>query len=135
MMAEDKKKVDLNQEAQDNLDNAKEVETINRVIAGQNDIFKKEYKFDELGLEFTIKIKYPNALEQGKIHAQTALYFDGLSRFMPENLMLAYTTLSSLRVCGIDIPDFLKNDEDIYNINILMVIGKDYGDWLDSFRY
>lgn len=133
-MSEKDKKVDIGQEAVDNVEEAKEVETINRVIAGENDVFEKDYKFKELGLEFTIKIKYPNALEQGKIHAQTALYFDGLSRFMPENIMLAYTTLASLRVCGIDVPEFLQNDEEIYNINILAVIGKDYVDWLNSFR-
>lgn len=132
-MAEEKD--NIQQEATQEVEQSKDVEAINRILKGKNDVFEKHYKMDEIGKEFTVKIKAPNALEQAKIHAKTALYFDGLGRFMTESIMLAYTTLSTLRICGVEVPDFLKDDEDIYNMNLLIVIGEDYSEWLDSFRY
>lgn len=134
-MVDTSKEKNLNDLSQEEVDRNKDTEAINRVLTGKNDVFEKHYKIDELGLEFDIKIKHPNALEQAKIHAKTALYFDGLGRFMSDYLMLAYTTLATLRVTGIDVPDFLKNDEEIYNMNILVVIGEDYRDWLDTFQF
>ena len=129
------KEKDLQATSAEEVEESKDTEAINRVLAGKNDIFKKHYKLDELGLEFDIELKHPNALEQAKIHAKTALYFDGLGRFMTDSIILAYTTLATLRVCGTKVPDFLQNDEDIYNMNLLVMIGEDYRDWLDTFRY
>jgi len=129
------KEKDMQAVTAEEVETSKDTEAINRVLVGKNDLFKKHYKIDELGLEFDIEIKHPNALEQAKIHAKTALYFDGLGRFMADSIILAYTTLATLRVCGKKVPDFLANDEDIYNMNLLVMIGEDYRDWLDSFRY
>ncbi len=134
-MVDKEKEKDLQTTSDEVVNQNKDVEAINRVLAGKNDIFKKHYKVDELGLEFDITIKHPNALEQAKIHAKTALYFDGLGRFMTDGIHLAYTTLATLRVVGRDVPEFLANDEEIYNMNILVMIGEDYRDWLESFRF
>lgn len=113
-----------------------EREAITRVIAGKNDVFNKHYKFEELGnLEFDIKIKIPNALEQAKIQAQTERYFDGLGSLMPLRVQEAYRMLATLRICGKEVPDLLANDEEIYNIQILNVIGDDFRNWMNSFRY
>lgn len=132
-MAEEKKNVE--QQASEEVEKNKDVEAINRIIRGKNDVFEKTYNLAEIGREFTIKVKAPNAIEQAKIHAKTSLYFDGLGRFMSDSLIRAYTALATIRVCGIEVPDFLQNDEDIYNMNILILIGEDITEWLDSFRY
>lgn len=113
----------------------KEQEVITRVIAGHNDVFKKHYKFDELGLEFDIEIKFPNVIEQAKIQAHTERYFEGLGSLMPYRVQEAYRMLATLRVCGKKVPSFLSEDEEIYNIQIFNVIGDDFIKWMNSFRY
>lgn len=113
-----------------------EQEVITQVIAGQNDMFEKHYKFEELGgLEFDIKIKFPNIIEQAKIQAQTERYFEGLGSLMPLRAQEAYRMLSALRICGKEVPKFLSEDEQIYNLHILNVIGDDFTQWMNSFRY
>lgn len=131
----EEKKVNVQQEATQQAEQAKDVEAINRVIKGENDIFEKEYDIKELGLEFKIKVRFPNALEQGRIHAKTAIYLDGTNRFMPEAIHTAYHTLAMLQVVGIDVPKFLTNDEEIYNMNVFLMIGRDLSEWMDTFQF
>lgn len=108
---------------------------IDRIIRGVNDTFEKDYDLEDLGLKFTIKIKAPNALEIGKIQARTSAYLGGMGNYVSEYILVAYQALATLRTTGIEIPDFLKNDEDIYNLDILYQIGRDFQQWLNSFRY
>lgn len=112
-----------------------QVKTVDRLIRGVNDVFIKDYSFDDLGLHFTVKMRAPNAVEIGQIQARTSSYLGGMNNFAGEYFVIVYQTLATLRVTGIDIPDLLKNDEDIYNLDILYTIGRDFEQWLKNFRF
>lgn len=112
-----------------------EKKVVNRVISGHNDVFNKHYKFEEMDLNFDISIKFPNIVEQARIQAKTERYFDGLGSLMPARAQQAYRILATMRICGKDIPGFLKEDEQIYNLHIFNVIGDDFIDWMNSFQY
>lgn len=107
---------------------------IDRIVRGVNDTFEKEYKFDDLGIKFTIKIKAPNALEIGRIQAKLAAYLGGMNNYSSEYMIVVYQTLSALRITGIDVPKELEKDEDIYNLDILYTIGRDFQQWLNNFQ-
>lgn len=109
-------------------------QVIDRIIRGVNDTFIKDYNFDELGLKFTVKIKAPNAIEIGKIQARTAAYLGGMNNYVSEYFLVVYNTLATLREVGIEVPKELQKDEDIYNLDILYTIGRDFQQWLDNFR-
>lgn len=107
---------------------------IDRIIRGVNDTFEKDYEFKDLDLKFTVKIKAPNALEVGRIQARTSGYLGGMNNYASDYMLIVYQTLSTLRVTGIDVPKVLEKDEDIYNLDILYTIGRDFQQWLNSFR-
>lgn len=112
-----------------------EKKVVHRVIAGHNDLFVKHYKFDEMDLEFDIKVKFPNIREQALIQASTERYFEGLGSLMPLNVIKAYRMLATLRECGKDVPDVLAKDEEIYNIYIFNVIAEDFQEWMNTFQF
>lgn len=107
---------------------------IDRIIRGVNDVFEKDYNFEDLGIKFTIKIKAPNAIEIGKIQARLSAYLGGMNNYASEYIVIVYQTLATLRVTGIDVPKELEKDEDIYNLDILYTIGRDFQQWLNNFR-
>lgn len=112
-----------------------EVQKIDRVIRGVNDIFSKHYDFEkEWGVTFDISIKAPNAIEQGTIQARREAYLQGMGMAVSPYQFQVYHTLATIRTCGVVIPKILEKDEDIYNLNILYAIGQDFGDWLSTFR-
>lgn len=111
-----------------------ERKVIDRIIRGVNDTFEKDYNFEDLGLKFTIKIKAPNALEIGKIQARLSAYLGGMNNYVSEYMLVVYQTLATIRTVGIEIPEFLQKDEEIYNLDILYVIGRDFQQWLNNFR-
>ncbi|AMB18652.1 tail assembly chaperone [Bacillus phage Eldridge] len=113
----------------------KERKAVNRVIKGQNDVFKKKYTYTDLGLEFTIKIKAPNAIEVGKIQARKMAYLNGMSNYTTDYFSIVYDTLAALRVTGIDVPKELASDEDLYNLDIIYQIGVDFQQWLARFQF
>lgn len=108
---------------------------IDRIIRGVNDVFVKEYNFEDLGLHFTIKLRAPNALEIGMIQARMSAYLGGMNNYASEYMILVYQTLATLRTTGIDVPKELEKDEDIYNLDILYQIGRDFQEWLNNFRF
>ncbi|WNO29823.1 tail tape measure protein [Bacillus phage SDFMU_Pbc] len=107
---------------------------IDRIIRGVNDVFEKTYDFAEFDEPFTVKLRAPNALDAGKIHSRTAVYLNGMNNYASDYFIVSYNALASLRVVGIDVPKELANDEDIYNLDVLYTIGKDFQEWLNSFR-
>jgi len=113
----------------------KERKAVNRIIKGQNDVFKKHYTFKDLGLEFTVKIKAPNAIEVGKIQARKMAYLNGMSNYTTDYFSIVYDTLAALRVTGIDVPKELASDEDLYNLDIIYQIGVDFQQWLARFQF
>jgi hypothetical protein len=107
---------------------------VDRIIRGVNDVFEKDYNFEDLGIKFKIKLRAPNALEVGKIKARTSAYLGGMNNYADEYTLIVYNTLSTLRTTGIDVPKVLEKDEDIYNLDILYTIGRDFQQWLNNFR-
>lgn len=114
--------------------NEEEISQIDRIIRGVNDVFVKEYDFKEYGLNFTIKIKAPNVKEQGKIQGRREAYLQGMGLAVSPFYYNAFDALATIRVCGVEVPKELQNDDDIYNMYILIEIGRDFGQWLGSFR-
>ena len=111
-----------------------EKKAIDRIIRGVNDVFIKDYDLTDLGMKFTIKIKAPNALEIGKIQAKLSAYLGGMNNYASEYFILVYQALATIRVTGIEIPKELQKDEDIYNLDVLYMIGRDFQQWLNNFR-
>lgn len=107
---------------------------IDRIIRGVNDTFEKDYRFEDLGLKFTVKIKAPNALEIGRIQAKMSAYLGGMNNYASDYMITVYQTLATLRTTGIDVPEELAKDEDIYNLDIIYQIGIDFQEWLNTFR-
>ncbi|QIW88684.1 tail tape measure protein [Bacillus phage P59] len=109
-------------------------QVIDRIVRGVNDVFEKDYDFKDLGLKFTVKVKAPNALEIGKIQARLSAYLGGMNNYASEYMIVAYQMLATLRVTGTEVPKELEKDEDIYNLDILYIMGRDFKQWLDNFR-
>lgn len=109
-------------------------QVVDRIIRGVNDTFTKDYKYEDLGLNFTIKMKAPNALEIGRIQARMSAYLGGMNNYASEYMITVYQTLATLRTTGIDVPKELAKDEDIYNLDIIYQIGIDFQEWLNNFR-
>lgn len=107
---------------------------VDRIIRGVNDTFVKSYDYDDIDVHFTIKIKAPNALEIGKIQGRLSGYLNGMNNYASDYMLTVYQTLATLRVVGIDVPKELAKDEDIYNLDIIYTIGRDFTEWLNQFR-
>lgn len=140
-MAEDLSKYiqDFNQEEEtpeqrEQKEKAEQKKVIDRVIRGVNDVWEKDYNFEDLGLKFTVKMRAPNALEIGQIQARTSAYLGGMNNYASEYMLIVFQTLASLKVVGVDVPKELEKEEEIYNLDILYVIGRDFQQWLDNFR-
>ncbi|AIW03324.1 hypothetical protein CPT_Mater167 [Bacillus phage Mater] len=108
---------------------------VDRIVRGVNDTFIKDYDFKDMGVKFTIKVKAPNALEIGRIQGRMSAYLGGMNNYASEYMLIVYNMLATLRVTGIDVPKELANDEDIYNLDMLYEIGRDFKQWLENFRY
>ncbi len=113
---------------------AEERAVVDRIIRGVNDTFVKDYDLPEYDMKFTIKIKAPNAIDSGKIHARASAYLSGMNNYASDYLLTVYQTLAAIRVNGVEVPEVLAKDEDIYNLDVLYVIGRDYAEWLGTFR-
>ena len=74
-------------------------------------------------------------IEQGKVHALRESYLGGVGTALSQQTYMAFYMLATLRICGEEIPRFLENDENIYAADILYIMGMDFVEWLDSFRY
>lgn len=112
----------------------KQVKQIQRIIQGVNDVWEKKYDFPDLQLKFKLKVRAPNILEQGKIHAKVVRYLEGTNGYASEYYLYVFNTLATLQVTGVEVPDFLKNEENLYNAQILYKIGVDFQRWLDTFQ-
>ncbi|AAY52876.1 hypothetical protein [Listeria phage List-36] len=113
----------------------KQKKTLDRIIKGVNDVWTHEYDFKELDLKFTIRLRAPNALEQATIQANREAYLKGTGALVSDYIYTIYHTLATIRTVGVDIPKELAEDDNIYNTAILYQIGRDFAEWLDTFRY
>jgi len=123
-----------------------EKKEIFRVIAGHNDVFKEDYKFDEIEIEFTIKLKFPSLTDQARVKAVMEQMFGGFATLMnpQSNAYKAYYMLATIEhqinKYGVDteevyIPKLFRNTEEVYNPFILATIYDDYMEWRNRFQY
>lgn len=108
------------------------------IVSGQNDVWTKTYDYtDDGGLKFTISIKAPTIVEEGQIAAMTQRYLGGTAMYWDEYTTGVYRTLSTIRICGTQVPDVFKNDDKIYAVvgDWLYQIGVDFREWQARFRY
>lgn len=117
-------------------DTNKATEQFDYIVRGFNDMFVKEYSFDEDKIKFTIKIKMPNIIENGKVEALRDHYLDGTALNQSVFIYNAYDALALIRVCGKDVPKELAKDENIYEPGLewLNAIDKDYSNWAARFH-
>lgn len=111
-------------------------QTINRVIHGTNDVFRKHYNFKEDGVSFDIAIREPNIREQGLILSRASAYLDGLGNYVDPTIYNIYYTLALIRECGVDVPIELADDETMYSPanRWLLQIWRDFSDWEARFQ-
>lgn len=117
-------------------DNEKTIKDIDSIIRGVNDVFEKDYSFNEDNIKFTIKIKAPNIVQAGKIEALREQYLNGMGLSQTAFIFNAYDALATIRICGIDVPKELAVDENIYQpaLEWLYEIDGDFNDWVARFH-
>ena len=108
--------------------------TVSRVIRGVNDVFEKYYNFKEIKLDFNIKLRVPNALEQGTINAMLSNCLGGMDLYQSDEIYKAYQMLATIQVVGVEVPDELSDPEKIYNLIPLVRVYDDWIDFLGTFR-
>lgn len=137
----EEKKKDVSQMTPEEIDKIKYKErqkkeqTISKVLKGVNDTWEKEYNFEELDLHFVVKVKLPNAIEQGRIFGLRSSYLNGMDMYQTDQVIRAYQMLATLQEVGIEVPKEFQDPEDIYNIYPLAVMYEDWLVFLNSFRY
>ena len=108
--------------------------TVSRVIRGVNDVFEKYYNFKEIKLDFNIKLRVHNALDQGTINAMRSNYLGGMDLYQSDEIYKAYQMLATIQVVGVEVPDELSDPEKIYNLIPLVRVYDDWIDFLGTFR-
>lgn len=116
-------------------DRKEKEKVVNKVIKGVNDVWEKEYNFEELDLRFKVKVKLPNAREQGNIMALRSSYLNGMDAYQSDMIINAYQMLATLQEVGVEVPKEFQDPEDIYNLYPLSVMYDDWLDFMSSFRY
>ena len=115
-------------------------DAINDILTSYNDIWSKDYDFNEDHLKFSIAIKAPTIAEKGQIVAMANnLYLQGGMPYQTMHNFNVFNGLATIRICGKVVPDFLKDDDHMYATTaveyILEKIYLDYSEWLSRFRY
>lgn len=109
--------------------------TLLKVIKGVNDVWEKDYNFEEADLSFKVKVKIPNAMEQSQIRALTDEFLFGKSDTTPDFIYNAYFMLATLQVVGKEVPIEFRDPEEIYNMDYLAYVYRDWRQFLRTFRY
>lgn len=109
--------------------------TLLKVIKGVNDVWEKDYNFEEADLSFKVKVKIPNAMEQSQIRALTDEFLFGKSDTTPDFIYNAYFMLATLQVVGKEVPIEFRDPEEIYNMDYLAYVYRDWRNFLRTFRY
>lgn len=110
-------------------------QTVAKVIKGVNDVWEKEYNFKELGLHFKVKVRFPNAREQGRIFALRSSFLGGMDMYQNDDVIQAYQMLATLQEVGEEVPKEFRDVEEIYNLYPLKVMYLDWIEFLNTFRY
>lgn len=110
-------------------------ETIDKIIKGVNDVWEKEYNFEDIDLHFTVKVRVPNAIEQGRIFGLRSSYLNGMDMYQTQEVIEAFQMLAVLQVVGVDVPKEYRNPDEVYNLTPLVVMYQDWDRFLRNFRY
>lgn len=110
-------------------------EVLDKILKGVNDVFKKDYDFKELDLKFSIALHIPNAIETGRILSLTSKLLDGDVFSVPKMYYDAFHMLATIMIVGDDIPKEFEDPEKVYNLDPLIIVRKDWLEFLNSFRY
>lgn len=124
----------------------KEDGKILKVVTSSNNTFEKEYNFSEMGAEpFKVKLKVPSMAMMTKVDAQIERQFEGFASFMDRRRLLGFRMYFIIQFQlrkyedkpgTIEVPDYFQQDlDDIYNIDPLITIGKDFYKFLDTFQH
>lgn len=116
---------------------------VNKIVTSDTNTFEEDFTFEEFGLSFKVKLKFPSMLDQAKIDAQVERYFEGLASLMPPRTISAYRMLAIMqyqqeKYTGrgqVIIPEIFQDVEEVYNPYILLVIYDKFTAWMNSFRY
>lgn len=121
-------------------------ETIDLVIMGRNNIFKKEYDLPELRLKINLVVKYPTIREQALIEALRSDFLKGTDQNYFVNRK--YETLFTIQENGKDTKVYTTDadgniEEEIPNYfsldgyarpDILNMVAEDLSVWMSRFR-
>lgn len=137
-MAEEKQ-TNINEKTAEDIAEQKDIEAqgeVSRILRGKNDVFEKEYSFYGGDLKCKIKLKAPNAIDQGIIRSLQTSYLNGLVKFVMEEDRVIFWTLAVFNSnCAIEVPEMLSDAENVYNTTPHLTIGRDFQRWLAGFRY
>lgn len=114
--------------------NTEQSKGLKALLRGVNDTYKHHFNFEELGLEFDLSIKVPNALEEAPITNFVFSQFPDLDA-VPNYQYTVFYTIKLIELQGIDVPVFLVDLENIYNTDILYAIGENYFEWRSRFQF
>lgn len=121
-------------------------ETIDLVIMGRNNIFKKEYELPELRLKINLVVKYPTIREQALIEALRSDFLKGTDQNYFVNRK--YEALFTIQENGKDTKVYTTDaegniEEEIPNYfsldgyarpDILNMVAEDLSVWMSRFR-
>lgn len=121
-------------------------ETIDLVIMGRNNIFKKEYDLPELRLKINLVVKYPTIREQALIEALRSDFLKGTDQNYFVNRK--YEALFTIQENGKDTKVYTTDadgniEEEIPNYfsldgyarpDILNMVAEDLSVWMSRFR-
>lgn len=126
-------------------------DVIDDVIRGKNDKFVHDYDFKELSMVVHVEVKLPNFRERAQILAQESDLLSGTVPFQTVGTDLTYQTLIILDVCGkgtkvtktvvdddgeekdVEVPDYFSLNG-YPRQDVILKIGEDIQEWMDSFR-
>lgn len=121
----------------DMADGEKNEKAMNDVITGYKDTFKKHYKFNvENGepIEMDIEMKPLSAVGVSSLQQTVADFTGGKVKFFDSDYQEISEAVNAFQVAAIECPEWLKDPDKIYRLDIPLTIYEDYIDWLQSFR-
>lgn len=132
--------------AEDEKVQAQRNNTIDMVVVGRNDTFKKDYVFKELNMVVHLAVKFPNVRTKAKIQALRSDILLGTNQSGYTNSY--YETLFLIQESGQDTQVFVTDDngkeiaemKDYFSVDgysradVVYTIADDLLVWMDRFR-
>lgn len=125
--------------AQESVKNEKAMNDVMKGFSkdGEKDFFVKDYTFPVEGeepLKLHIKMKALSAVGMADLEQEVVDLTGGKVKFFDETYKEIAEATMVFRVAGVEVPEWLKDPDKIYRIDIPITIYNDYSVWLQSFR-